>query len=205
MTIELTPAIAFGGDAYCGKDTAANFLVKEYGYKRLAFGDPLKVEAFDQLFSPDQDFIVFMHRNRQMEDAYRACHRETGAYVPALSTRAEKIDWINENKVVLRKYLQLYGTEYRRRQDPDYWVNLAASQCHPGERYVFTDYRFENEGLLALALGGFRCIVRRPGLKKQGVEGHDSEKSELLPREVDIWNTSTLEILRRFVLALARV
>jgi hypothetical protein len=41
----MVPVIAFCGVSRCGKDTAAAAVVKQLGWKRLAFADPLKLEA----------------------------------------------------------------------------------------------------------------------------------------------------------------
>lgn len=45
MTLGVTPHIAFIGRAGAGKTTAAELLVKHFGYERLSFAAPLKVMA----------------------------------------------------------------------------------------------------------------------------------------------------------------
>ncbi|KKL08273.1 hypothetical protein LCGC14_2577500 [marine sediment metagenome] len=54
-------------------------------------------------------------------------------------------------KSQVRQVLQVWGTEFRRGQDPDYWVKMARGQIllrgadrHP-HPLVFTDVRFQNE------------------------------------------------------------
>ena len=54
--------------------------------------------------------------------------------------------------------LQLYGTEFRRAQDPDYWVKIAARRAQElideGKFPYITDARFPNEVLGLSAIGG---------------------------------------------------
>ena len=68
------------------------------------------------------------------------------------------IEELNEEplKSQVRQVLQVWGTEFRRGQDPNYWVNKALDWISvPGphgsrlwrrdDPYVFTDVRFQNE------------------------------------------------------------
>lgn len=64
------------------------------------------------------------------------------AYLPAL--------WEKPYPEPIRWLLQHYGTEYRRAQDPDYWVKKAISTAqrhifNGSDLVIFTDVRFGNE------------------------------------------------------------
>ncbi len=60
----------------------------------------------------------------------------------------------------IRPVLQAWGTEFRRSQDPDYWVKKAEesiTRTEVGIPIVFTDARFPNE-LDMLRSNGFLCV-----------------------------------------------
>lgn len=62
----------------------------------------------------------------------------------------------------IRPVLQAWGTEFRRSQDPDYWVKqaLVAIEAMGNDPIVFTDTRFVNE-LEALRGKGFITVEVR--------------------------------------------
>lgn len=66
-------------------------------------------------------------------------------------------EWIEEPKASVRRLLQVWGTEYRRWQDEDYWVKALRAwlACRePGENVVVDDVRFRNEAELIHERGG---------------------------------------------------
>jgi len=62
-----------------------------------------------------------------------------------------------EEQPLLREILQYHGTDCRRRQDPNYWIQRAVrpaiAAMLDGRSVLFTDVRFPNEADAALALG----------------------------------------------------
>ncbi len=75
-----------------------------------------------------------------------------------------------------RKLQQLYATEYRRAQDPDYWKNKAFNvvDYSRADVIVFDDMRFENEFGEVEYRDGFTWDVERVGWKSD-VPVHASE------------------------------
>lgn len=65
--------------------------------------------------------------------------------------------------LTFRQILQLWGTEYRRRQDPDYWVKRLEEKLHGLEKVVIDDVRFPNEVEMIHRLGGRVIRIDRPG------------------------------------------
>lgn len=63
------------------------------------------------------------------------------------------------NRPRFRTFLQWYGTEYRRNQDPDYWVRVVEQEIirNPAANWVCTDARFTNE-LEMLRRMGFKIV-----------------------------------------------
>lgn len=139
--------IGLGHQAGVGKDTLASHLIEKLGprpqgewgeffpidIRRYAFGDELKIELFDYLQA--SAFVGLKHVLIDLPIA-------TKEY-----SRVEKLAFINENKKALRLLLQRFGTEYRRAQNPNYWVEKSMAQVKKDNPQVaiFTDMRFENE------------------------------------------------------------
>jgi hypothetical protein len=60
------------------------------------------------------------------------------------------------------KLLQWWGTEYRRTQDPEYWVKALVKGINPKADIVLvTDMRFENEATTIKKIGGYTVQVSR--------------------------------------------
>jgi hypothetical protein len=77
-----------------------------------------------------------------------------------------------------RTLLQWWGTEYRRAQDPDYWVKKTMakiSEDHP-EVALISDLRFPNEVEGIRNAGGYVVRVDRIGFKSD-VPEHVSERA----------------------------
>jgi hypothetical protein len=60
------------------------------------------------------------------------------------------------------KLLQWWGTEFRRVQDQNYWVNKFVAGINPkADIVIATDMRFTNEAMLIKSLGGYTVQVNR--------------------------------------------
>lgn len=60
----------------------------------------------------------------------------------------------------MRQWLQWWGTEYRRAQDPEYWLKAWVASLPAGNITVICDdVRFVNESELIRALGGKVCVI----------------------------------------------
>ena len=142
--------IGFGHEAQQGKNTVVSHLVKVFGKRKdgewgkifpldvreYAFADKLKVEVFDYLQA--RTFLT----------------SQAGFPIPKglpdptkLYSLQEKIDFINANKEEHRPILQVWGTEYRRRQSKKYWVvqTLDRVTSDAPQVALISDMRFENE------------------------------------------------------------
>ena len=114
MDFSIAPrVIGFCGSAGAGKDTAS-YILALLGYQKIAFADALKIEVYDQCINP--------------EPAYKErVAAELGIVLPlpldATNHDYEKIEIINRRKVELRRLLQWHGTEYRRAENENYWID----------------------------------------------------------------------------------
>lgn len=147
--------IGLTGYAGAGKDLAAALLSMR-GYTRLAFADAVREEAVGLIggnppLELDQDLREMLSQGKL-----------TKADFYAKPTRPE-----------IRRILQQYGTEYRRAQDPRYWIKIVAEKiATTTSPIVISDVRFPNESAFISASGGVLWRVMRPGL---GPDGHVSE------------------------------
>lgn len=141
--------IAFIGQAGSGKDYAASYLAQHFAFRRVAFADQLKVEAFAALLNSD----------------WRLIHR------------GHAIAWVDDRKPdpAMRAFLQAYGVAKREFVDTDYWVDYALTTLEAYEdsfgpqNWVVTDCRFPNE-VEALVNAGF-VLVRLTRPNYNGLTG----------------------------------
>jgi transcriptional regulator with XRE-family HTH domain len=103
--------------------------------------------------------------------------------------------WLSdEHKAKFRKLLQFYGTEYRRKDDDNYWVRKLADNIEKEKPQIalLSDMRFPNEFKYVKDHNGFTVRVERDGLPPST---HASETA--LEGETDwdyvMLNDSTLE------------
>src|SRR5882757_6905760 len=122
--------IGLAGFKGSGKNTAADYLTKEYGFEQLSFAAKLK-ESAAALFDIDPARWDYLKNDSQ-----------------AKITLDDPVNF-SRITVTAREFLQRYGTESHRNVFWDsFWVDLVLP---PGNRYstntnmVVSDVRFENE------------------------------------------------------------
>jgi hypothetical protein len=140
--------IALTGLKRSGKSTAAKHLETKYGFVRINFKDALLAEL-KQYFP---DFL-------KVEAEYHAC----------------TVDELLERKPGhIRQLLQNFGTELRRGEDPNYWVEKWWQHViDAGENIVVDDCRFLNEAAMIKQAGG--KIINIVRLGQESKDGHASE------------------------------
>jgi hypothetical protein len=102
-----------------------------------------------------------------------------------------------------RWVLQRWGSDFRRNQDPDYWVRIvrrwAGRQIGIGlDHMVITDVRLPNEAALVRDLGGRLVRVHRPDLSPMAADtaNHSSESHADLSADAVIHNDASLDALQ---------
>lgn len=150
---QATLRIGICGPARSGKDTVVRHLCEKYGshasmspahagidIRRYAHADALKVEVFEWL----QGLRWAARGNVAAASLSELIllPKENAVY-----TNADKIAFCDEHKKALRSVLQLWGSEYRRGQDVNYWVMLteAAITLDRPQVALISDCRFANE------------------------------------------------------------
>jgi hypothetical protein len=155
-----------------GKDAIAQHLAARWGFTVLPFAGALKEEVLARM----PRTLAAIHR---LNPPCPVCGptREMG---PACLRR----DVYDTKPPGIRELLQEYGSEVRRGDDPDYWVDRWAERAAeiPGKIAV-PDVRFHNEALRVIMSGGVLIKVVRPNYGE--VSDHVSERLS------DEWKTWT--------------
>jgi hypothetical protein len=167
--------IGLTGKKGSGKDTAAKYLVDNYGYERKAFADSLKrsvAALFDIPFERVDEWKVNQPgKLDNVEVIIDVAHPDR--------TTQYSMSW--------REFLQRYGTEsHREIFGYDFWVDQVLpyypnSNDYPryyelkNKKFVISDVRFENEAARVAYYGGRVIEIIRPSLNNV-VDTHVSER-----------------------------
>lgn len=152
--------IGLSGYGGAGKDSVADVLVEEFGFKRYAWADTLRLAA--AALNP----IVDWSDGNGGEIRYNDVIEQVG-YNKAKFQYPE-----------VRVLLQRLGTEVGRQLIGDnVWVDATFRridrECLPTDDIVITDTRFKNEAAIIAERGGYVVRVNRPGVGPAG--DHPSE------------------------------
>lgn len=157
--------IGLGHKAKHGKDTFANAVKGAFGDKldiRLAsFADPLRREvreAARQLWNATKDPMAFTP-----EQALRDLCKHYNLPFEEDAPVDEDYPWGKQ-----RVLHQWWGTEYRRAQNPRYWVEqgeweVNRARAEGADAFIFRDLRFDNEYDFLGDIGAWRIKVSRLG------------------------------------------
>lgn len=161
-----------------GKDVVGNLLCIGFGFRRLAFADPLKRAAV-QLFDLSDGQV-------------------NGTLV-----EKEAVDprWGLSG----REILQRLGTEVGRSIHAEVWTRAALRTIDlaPSASWVLTDCRFPNEADAIWSRGGVVVRVVRPGFSTGASESHDSERMvDAITADFELVNDGPLEAMPAKVHAL---
>lgn len=203
--------IALTGSAGTGKDTAADILVTHCGFTKLAFANALRAEV-QAAFNVPAELLT----RRDLKEMHTAALALVecidmgfiGALARVAGVKHGKFVgplWFTESRTP-RQILQWWGTEYRRAQRVNYWLDLLRERIHQlhaldgRTRFVIPDCRFENEAALVRAMGGVVWQITRDGIEPvEGQHASATDGSRLNPSVV-IDNSDTLHSLREAVL-----
>jgi hypothetical protein len=168
-----------------GKTTAAEILIRDYGYTHLSFAGPLKsmIRCFLQ-----------------------SCGYPEHAIDHFLSPEGKSIELPGLRRCTTRHLLQTLGTEWGRNcVSPDVWSQLwhrrASQLITQGHRVVADDVRFPEEAALVHSLGGELWRISRDGLEVDPVvTDHSSEgglEATFFHRHIS--NSAGLDVLESVV------
>jgi hypothetical protein len=139
--------VGLSGYAQSGKDTIANILVEDYGFKRVAFADKIR----ELLYEMNPDF------------------RDT-----LLRQAVDSFGWDEVKKdASVRRMMQNLGVGARTIFGDTFWINEAMRNLSYDNNFVFTDVRFINEAEIIKSNHGQVWRVVRPGINP--INQHVSE------------------------------
>lgn len=206
--------LGLAGQAGAGKDTVADYLVKTFGFVKFAFSDALYAEVQQAFGLPDQNLL----RNRDTKEISNGALRldacKDDAFV-VVACRALDIPVEDAGAIVLspRQLLELWGTEYRRAQNPHYWLDRAEDFIfglrgmfpyaeRAPQYFVECGTRFENERewITSGAYGGLfsGSIWHIRNSRVQSSSNHESAKPlPVLDGERELFNNDTIERLHK--------
>jgi len=199
--------IGLAGKAGSGKSAVADYLVRRYGFIRFSFSDALYREVAAAFGLPDESLLRDRETKEVATPALALENCADGDFVE-LSLHLDSSNRCM-HPLSPREVLQLWGTQYRRAQDPDYWIKRAEEWLeavlmgapYPELRpqlFVNDSVRFENERDWIKDPDGNVWHLRR--YNAAPVHAHESE-NELPVRngEREIFNNHTLEYLHKGV------
>ena len=142
-----------------GKDTAADYLIRFHGFKKLSYAGPLK-DCVSAIFGWDREMLE-------------------GTTQSSREWREEVDEWwakrLDMPQLTPRWVLQYWGTEVGRRSfHNDIWVSAVENQLRNiQDDVVITDCRFKNEVDAIKNAGGTTIRVERGDYPKWIVDAVD--------------------------------
>jgi hypothetical protein len=134
-----------------GKSTAAKYLEEKYGFKRVNFKDGLVAEMKERL--PDVLEQLSKYHHLSVDELF------------------------NIKPEIMRALMQNYGTEVRRADDPDYWVNKWNKTVSGNDvNIVVDDVRFGNERDALLMQEGVLIRITRLDITSGGEHQSETEQ-----------------------------
>ena len=207
--------IGLSGPAGVGKDTVADYLVETHGFTKFSFSDALYREVSEAFGISIEELqrretkekphkwltLRFCLDSRFKEVAAGCLGWDMGSSVGITP------EW--DRRLSPRWVLQRWGTDYRRAQDPDYWIKKTALWVQAwldvtrddGEQHgglVNTSVRFPNERAFIESANGVIWHLRRKDTAGTASEqGYVSERGlDILPDDRVIHNNGTAAQLR---------
>lgn len=201
--------IGLTGLAGSGKDTVAALLAMK-GFQRYAFADGVREEVAESIRNVQQ---VLGERNPWSRCMDVLCDLKITKAILDGEITPEMV-WGKPTSPLMRVLLQKHGTEFRRAQDPEYWVNKLMTQlvwdraryitkykedmvrlntCRPMEHELvaISDVRFPNEVEAIRERGGRIWRVKRDSIGSGDVHISESGQSEIVA-DVEIDNNGTV-------------
>lgn len=188
--------IGLTGRAGAGKDTCAEILA-HYGFHALAFADALREEVTEAFSVPRWVFV-----QRAAKETDRPALAIRNCINPAFRDRMVELGHGLDEDRSPRWIMQRWGTEFRRAQNPLYWIfaldfRVRMAYRNGQRRLVVTDVRFDNEAECVRGLLGRVLQVHRPELRALQPDSatHSSEPVTPLPADDVIHNDGDREHL----------
>lgn len=175
--------IGFMGIKGSGKDTCADHLVKEYGFVKKSFADPLKKACKELFLFSDEQLYGTQEQKETPDSKWFGCSpRKALQYVGTDLLRN------NLNNIMPGLNNDIFTHHFKL------WYENAKA-TNPDVRVVMADVRFQNEINLIQSLGGIVIKIDRPSVLTNDMHPSEMELQGITTFDYLIENTSTLENL----------
>lgn len=164
-----------------GKDTLAKYLVANYGFVRIAYGDGVYAEVA-AAFNTTVEALQVRETKETPQTHLALIHCADLEFIQVMlrhfTVAEHEADAFLREPRSPRWALQYWGTEYRRAEFPRYWLEIVENLLKSVPRAVVTDVRFPNEvDVITERDGHVRRIVMNPEPVRDNTANHDSERS----------------------------
>lgn len=215
-----------------GKDTCAEFLIEKYGFKRVAFADPLKDQVAEQFDIPRQwlddrklkeaPLLKYPANPKDqfsrmvLENMVKELRDSHGVMPHGFTYRNDEFYGLvrdtDGRELTVRVFhtprsLAILVGSTNRCATPSYWVEKAVREMKKNENglYVISDLRYKSEANLVKGLAGIENVVTIRVNRFESTESTDSSERDLDDYEFDhvLKNDGTiLELTRKLEKAL---
>ena len=192
--------IGIDGDKGAGKDTLAEILIKQFGFTRLPFAQPLKSILSQVLFIAPEMFEDRVLKDSPFKVPMLLTQYHIKMLLDELELRGVKITdqaikecmkFAGITLVSPRHLMQVFGTDMVRTHiGYDTWVNLWAKEQAKYDKVVAPDARFPNERDAITVRMGKNVLVKRPELNN--ADSHISENNHGQDSDYDAIVTNTV-------------
>jgi len=162
--------IGLTGFKQVGKSTAASHLETKHGFSRHNMKDALVAELRQNFPDLLQKLVELEYPSRMFSDKVAQQKWIDQAWIDQLFL---------DKPPLMRALMQNYGTEVRRKDNPDYWVNQWKKNSYANELIVVDDVRFENEGRAVRDRGGIIIQLTRPDIASGGTHASEQEALDI--------------------------
>lgn len=155
MLDSLKRTIGICGFKGSGKDTSADYLVENFGYRKTSLASPLKKAVKDIFDFPDEHLYGASDLREIPDERYRFSGLDPVDGSPLHPVRLSPTKcWQRESDgeyfpefISPRLALTTLGTEWGRRLTDSIWVSACLNQIQNSgtDRWVIPDVRFQNE------------------------------------------------------------
>ena len=159
--------IGICGYKQSGKSVASKYLIEKHGYKPHNFKDALIKELKDNF----PDLLEQIRLDCEHQKPYLM-------FEPEGQWTIERL--FEEKPPLVRKLMQNYATEVRRKEYPDYWINKW-NISRPIGNIVVDDVRFLNESETVKRYGGIIIKIIRTGQVSNDLHSSETEHTQIIP------------------------
>lgn len=210
--------ISISGKKLVGKDTTADILVRNFGFKKVALADSLKqilsaglrikLEDFYDQSKKELPLTTWLEESVLWSSHIDRIIRELDKLYPLHDYEKFAVDNFFRNREFgsLRDLMQKFGTECCRENiDDSIWLKILKSQIANCEQnYVCCDVRFPNERNFFRSLNAKLWLIQRDNIKRLDTHVSENQLGDLWDYHVIVPNNKTILSLTRKICKLMR-